>query len=89
MSHMLPNTHHFLRPSNDESWLRLCTPPGTTLCEFVQNGTLEECRRLGHQEKSWMDNLIETTSLPMDEFLSAAHSRPGRSRISVSSSLFP
>ncbi|KAH3692846.1 hypothetical protein DPMN_194600 [Dreissena polymorpha] len=37
--------------------------------------------------KSWMDNVKEWTTLPIDELLSAAHNRPDWWRISVSSTI--
>ncbi|KAH3841610.1 hypothetical protein DPMN_115081 [Dreissena polymorpha] len=40
------------------------------MCSFV---TLEGGHRRGHQKKSWMENVKEWTSLPIDKLLIADH----------------
>ena len=63
------------RPSNDESWLGFVARHDSP-CKTVLRDTLEEVRRRGCQNESWMDNVT-------------AHDRPYWRKIYVSSSLIP
>ncbi|KAH3860043.1 hypothetical protein DPMN_022936 [Dreissena polymorpha] len=47
---------------------RYWRPSNETLCKTVLQGTLVEGRRQGRQRKSYLDNLKEWASLPIDEY---------------------